>query len=361
MRRAILAVAIVFLLVLPSLGQGGRTGKAQGAVVIREGSPIYADSTGEEVKLTTHKGDWVAGVTTFAASIVSFAFEKQDGRVHVVTIQEWSPGHTKGIRGWMNPADLSQAFRYECGCGVRNAECSPFQLTGNMGEEWNTCFEEGAEKASGGGGSTARGPQAATMEAAGTAHVSGAVEHAPSAESTACGKSFTSSGSMLRGTTYTAAMTYPSQNRNTVFQRLLTVIPDQKLEVVSNNVDSGGIQAQGKSARGRAYTLNFTVADASPGSRVGVVMKIPIGLSSDDDSARNEICQLLEAVQATSPAVALSKSTSRVSSITITTAESGAAKPSIEERLKKLEELHKKGLISDDEYKKKRAEILKDL
>lgn len=41
---------------------------------------------------------------------------------------------------------------------------------------------------------------------------------------------------------------------------------------------------------------------------------------------------------------------------------SGAAKPeSVEERLRKLDDLLKKGLITKDEYDKKRAEILKDV
>jgi hypothetical protein len=38
-----------------------------------------------------------------------------------------------------------------------------------------------------------------------------------------------------------------------------------------------------------------------------------------------------------------------------------AAKPSVEERLKRLDELKGKGLLSEQEYKQKREEILKDL
>jgi len=37
------------------------------------------------------------------------------------------------------------------------------------------------------------------------------------------------------------------------------------------------------------------------------------------------------------------------------------SKPSLEERLKKLEDLKAKGLITEDEYKRKREEILKEL
>lgn len=37
------------------------------------------------------------------------------------------------------------------------------------------------------------------------------------------------------------------------------------------------------------------------------------------------------------------------------------AEPSIEERLQKLDELHKKGLITDDERAKRRDEILKGI
>jgi hypothetical protein len=38
-----------------------------------------------------------------------------------------------------------------------------------------------------------------------------------------------------------------------------------------------------------------------------------------------------------------------------------AAKPSVEERLKRLDELKGKGLLNEQEYKQKREEILKDL
>ena len=38
-----------------------------------------------------------------------------------------------------------------------------------------------------------------------------------------------------------------------------------------------------------------------------------------------------------------------------------AAPKTVEERLQTLEDLKKKGLITDDEYKRKRQEILKDL
>ena len=38
-----------------------------------------------------------------------------------------------------------------------------------------------------------------------------------------------------------------------------------------------------------------------------------------------------------------------------------AAKPSVEERLKRLDELKAKGMLNEQEYKQKREEILKDL
>ncbi len=38
-----------------------------------------------------------------------------------------------------------------------------------------------------------------------------------------------------------------------------------------------------------------------------------------------------------------------------------SAKPSAEERLKRLDDLKQKGLLTEQEYKQKRAEILKDL
>jgi hypothetical protein len=42
-------------------------------------------------------------------------------------------------------------------------------------------------------------------------------------------------------------------------------------------------------------------------------------------------------------------------------APAGATKPGIEERLQKLDDLRKKQLLTEDEYKKKREELLKEL
>jgi hypothetical protein len=42
-------------------------------------------------------------------------------------------------------------------------------------------------------------------------------------------------------------------------------------------------------------------------------------------------------------------------------APAAAAKPSAEDRLRRLDELKQKNLLSEEEYKQKRQEILKDL
>lgn len=63
-----------------------------------------------------------------------------------------------------------------------------------------------------------------------------------------------------------------------------------------------------------------------------------------------------EAAATSTPAAGVSAPTPKV------TAAAVSSKPSsTEERLKKLTDLHKKGIITDDEYKNKRAEILKDM
>jgi len=70
--RAYTLVLSILLTSIPGLGtaQNRSTGKGQGAIVIRDDAPLYADATGDTVKLKTNAGDWVAGITTLGGIVM---------------------------------------------------------------------------------------------------------------------------------------------------------------------------------------------------------------------------------------------------------------------------------------------------
>jgi hypothetical protein len=121
--------------------QSRDTGKGQGAIVITDGATVYKNSEGDEAySKKLEKGYAVAGISTLARMVTSYQFEDENGRVHVF-------GIINGIaaKGWMNRADLSSYFSYECGCGLADAKCSPHVLE-RMHYKWSICFEEARDE-----------------------------------------------------------------------------------------------------------------------------------------------------------------------------------------------------------------------
>jgi len=121
----------------------GAQGRAEGAIVIRDGAPVYIKSEGSAIQDTRVRGDFVAGATTLGITIQSYQFEEENGRVHVDYFRDKDQ---KGMArlGWMDPADLSR-FTYECGCGSRHKPCSPFSEQGFL-MRWNTCYLEAKDR-----------------------------------------------------------------------------------------------------------------------------------------------------------------------------------------------------------------------
>lgn len=121
--------------------QSRDTGKGQGAIVITDGATVYKDSEGDEAySKKLEKGYAVAGISTLARMVTSYQFEEENGRIHVFGIINGS-----AAKGWMNRADLSSFFSYECGCGLADAKCSPHVLE-RMHYKWSICFEEARDK-----------------------------------------------------------------------------------------------------------------------------------------------------------------------------------------------------------------------
>jgi Short C-terminal domain len=122
--------------------QSKDTGKGQGAIVITDGATVYKNSEGDEAySKKLEKGYALAGVTTLARMVMSYQFENENGRVHVFGVTKVGGA----AMGWMNRADLSSYFTYECGCGLVDAKCSPHSLEG-FHFRYNICFEEARDR-----------------------------------------------------------------------------------------------------------------------------------------------------------------------------------------------------------------------
>jgi hypothetical protein len=81
-----------------------------------------------------------------------------------------------------------------------------------------------------------------------------------------------------------------------------------------------------------------------------------VGVHANEEPVRDQLCKIISGIALAMP---------RPSPKPVNAASPPTAAPadntSIENRLRKLDELYKKGLITEDEYKKKRAELLSRL
>lgn len=137
MKNAVVGVCLL-VLCFPASGQSKHKGKGQWAFVMNHAAPIYKDSEGDALLGKLPKGMALAGITTMARMVESYQFEDENGRVHILGLNE---KEGSAFQGWMNRSDLSPYYTYECGCGLKNAECSPHVLE-RFHYKWNICFEE---------------------------------------------------------------------------------------------------------------------------------------------------------------------------------------------------------------------------
>jgi hypothetical protein len=153
-------VVAIALLLLAAGGSQRATaqGRGQGAIVIRDDAPVYANAKGEKIEAKAPRGYSVAGITTIAGSVISYMAEIDNGRAHILYLNirtmKGVRQDLKGIgenekksreRAFMNPDDLA-FFTYECGCGEKGAPCEPIQLAGWMSERWNACYVEARDR-----------------------------------------------------------------------------------------------------------------------------------------------------------------------------------------------------------------------
>jgi hypothetical protein len=141
--KAVLVALPVALLALNSAAADSREGEGatpfEGAIVIRPGAPIYAESKGGEVSRHLSRGDAVA-ITMFRARTW---YDEVDGRVEVLFFLN-PGGNGVPAGGWMNPKDLSK-FTYYGPCqrfqwgAVRAGAAHP--------TDWDACFRKARDKA----------------------------------------------------------------------------------------------------------------------------------------------------------------------------------------------------------------------
>jgi hypothetical protein len=122
--------------------QSKDTGRGQGAIGLRESTPLYKSSEGDPMyEKKFERLDAVAGITTLGRMVMSYQFEDENGRIQVLALSKTGVA----ARGWMYRTDLSPFFSYECGCGLVDAKCSPHVLE-RFHYKWNICFEEARDK-----------------------------------------------------------------------------------------------------------------------------------------------------------------------------------------------------------------------
>jgi hypothetical protein len=188
-----------------------------------------------------------------------------------------------------------------------------------------------------------------------------------------CRANFTVGGSMVRGTSYATYDEFPGVPYAAALQATESAIAKASLTIESSEKTAGTITAVGETTKGGSGTFLFTVVPSSGGVRVSIEQRLHAGKHGSDDAVRDSMCKILSSMaestaktEAARPKVAMTEvpkpsvaeeSASRVPE----PAKKDSAAITPEERLRQLDGLYKKGLISEEEYKKKRAQILNSL
>ncbi|HEX8410495.1 MAG TPA: SHOCT domain-containing protein, partial [Thermoanaerobaculia bacterium] len=233
------------------------------------------------------------------------------------------------------------------------------------------CFFRSLDSA---GVSVAGGQQSESDSAGGVVAMHRASSSSPleaAVRSTAnCRSNFTVSGSMVRGTSYETYDEYPASDYTAGLSTVEAAIARAGLVVESAEKTAGTLYAVGKNEKGKDIRYVFTVVPTSGGVRVTVARDLRLGTHGSDGAMRDEMCKVLStiaetmaaAVPAKRPVPPAAKSPQAAPAAKIAP-ETPTAAPAtgVEERLRQLEALFKKGLITEEEYKKKRAQILSSI
>jgi len=142
-------VAVVMFANLWVSQQANAQGRAQGAIVVKNGAPFYRSDTGDKLELGIQRvgrGFPLVGITVIMGSVRSYMAEVQNNRAHVLYLRDGMKNSSDlHHRAWMNTDDVS-FFTYDCGCGEKDDSCSPLAKAGWASERWNPCFQEAYDK-----------------------------------------------------------------------------------------------------------------------------------------------------------------------------------------------------------------------
>jgi hypothetical protein len=233
------------------------------------------------------------------------------------------------------------------------------------------CFFQSLDSA---GMSVPAGQQSETDSAGGVVAMPRASSSSPleaAVRSTAnCRANFTVSGSMVRGTSYETYDVYPASEYIAGLSTVEAAIARAGLVIESTERTAGILNAVGKNEKGKDIRYVFTVTPTSGGVRVTAARDLRLGTHGSDGAMRDEMCKVLssiaEAMATAVPAkptflpVAKSPQPAPVAKVAPETQKAAPA-TGVEERLRQLEALFKKGLITEGEYKTKRAQILSSI
>lgn len=169
-----------------------------------------------------------------------------------------------------------------------------------------------------------------------------------------CRANFKARGSVVRGTTYETFEEIPRLSRDAAVDVVTSSVAGP-LSLAGVDKAAGVINVQGKTAKGKTFTRDFAITSVAGGVRVNIVEKLPAGAHGNDDLTRDELCSIIVALSHAAP------QPMPVSRATVSSPSAIPQAPSIEERLRQLDELYKKHLITEEEYNKKRSELLSQL
>lgn len=157
-----------------------------------------------------------------------------------------------------------------------------------------------------------------------------------------CRVSFKGKGSAIRGSKFTVAVDLRDATPAEAIERLAAFLREKSYTVTAADADAGTLSAEVRTTSGGTSDLTFAATRREIGTNLVTTLKLGIGTGSDDDAIRLWLCGLVAGFADAQP--------------------SPSATPagSVEERLRQLEELRSKGLVTEEEYERKRAEILRD-
>jgi hypothetical protein len=168
-----------------------------------------------------------------------------------------------------------------------------------------------------------------------------------------CRSNLSIGGSMVRGSTYSTFVDFPGLTQPAVIDALLTAITRESLTVSSADESAGLITAVDEAAEGKSRAIDFAVTRGAQGVRLKATQKYGIGERGNASDVIARFCRVMSAVAVTMP--------DRGTASAAAPEPNGSSGATIEERLRTLDELFKKGLLTEDEYKKKRADLLSTL